>query len=202
MGADSLSSLIDRLRASLRKPPLVTSLHRDDFHMGAAATTTRHIPAAVLVPVINRPEPGLLLTTRTAHLRNHAGQVAFPGGRIDPTDHDATAAALREAEEEIGLSPGIVEILGQTDPYRTGTGYTVSPIVGLLPPGLQFTPSPHEVADIFEVPLAHVLDATNHQLREVMWEGRNRQYYEIDFDGHRIWGATAGMLVNLAMRLQ
>lgn len=154
------------------------------------------------MPVIDRPEPGLLLTTRTAHLRNHAGQVAFPGGRVDATDPDVTAAALREAEEEIGLPPATVEILGLADPYRTGTGFNISPVVGLLPPGLQFVPSPHEVANIFEVPLSHVLDAANHQLREIIWEGQPRQYYEIEFDGHRIWGATAGMLVNLAARLR
>lgn len=160
-----------------------------------------HIPAAVLVAVVDRPEPGLLLTTRTAHLRSHAGQVAFPGGRIDPGDADAAAAALREAEEEIGLPPAAVEILGLADPYQTGSGYRIVPVVGLVAPGLPLVPSPHEVADIFEVPLSHVLMPANHVRRDAMWEGRQRRWYEIDFEGRRIWGATAAMLVNLAARV-
>lgn len=159
------------------------------------------VPAAVLIPVIDRPMPGLLLTTRTAHLRSHAGQVAFPGGRIDPQDADAVTAALREAYEEIGLPASRVDIIGVDQPYETATGYTIRPVVGLLPPDLDYSLSDHEVADIFEVPLAYVLDRSNHQLREAEYRGVMRRYFAIEWEERTIWGATAGMLVNLAARL-
>lgn len=160
------------------------------------------VPAAVLVPIVLRPEPGLLLTMRTGHLRQHAGQVAFPGGRIDPDDDGPVAAALREAHEEIGLEAGAVEVLGLSDPYRTGTGYEVRPVVGAIPPDLALAPNPNEVADLFEVPLDHALDPRNHQLREAEWQGRRRRFYAIEWRDRLIWGATAGMLVNLSARLR
>ena len=114
--------------------------------------------AAVLIAAIDRPTPTLLLTRRTAHLRHHAGQVAFPGGRIDPGDVDAVAAALREAEEEVALRPADVHVVGTTDLYQTGTGYSITPVLAVVPPGLAFDPNPHEVAALFEVGLDEVLD--------------------------------------------
>ncbi|WP_448582048.1 CoA pyrophosphatase [Thermaurantiacus sp.] len=159
------------------------------------------VPAAVLVPLLTRREPTLLLTERTAHLRNHASQVAFPGGRIDPADSGPVAAALREAQEEVGLAPSLVRILGQADPYLTATGYTVTPVIGAIPPDPPLCLNAEEVADVFEVPLAFALDPANHQLREAEWRGRRRRFYVIEWQGRTIWGATAAILVNLSARL-
>jgi 8-oxo-dGTP pyrophosphatase MutT (NUDIX family) len=158
-------------------------------------------PAAVLVAVTDRPDPGLILTVRREHLRTHAGQVAFPGGRLDPGE-DAVRAALREAHEEILLEPAAVEIIGAIEPYRTVTGYVVTPVVGVIPPDLPLEPHEHEVADWFEAPLAFVLDSANQHQRSALFQGRERHYYEIDWEGRRIWGATAAMIVNLSRRLQ
>ena len=159
------------------------------------------VPAAVLVAITDRPAPGILLTQRTAHLRNHAGQVAFPGGRIDPEDDGPVAAALREAHEEIGLSHEQVEVIGTTDCYRTVTGFLVTPVIAIVPPDLNLTPHAEEVAAVFEARLDHLLDPANRTLREVLYEGRTRHYYEILWDEFRIWGATAAMIVNLAARI-
>lgn len=151
--------------------------------------------------VVQRPEPTVILTRRTAHLRTHAGQIAFPGGRIDAEDGGPVPAALREAEEEIGLQRSMVKIVGQSDPYETGTGFRIAPVVGLVPPDLSLRLSRHEVAEVFEAPLAHLMDSRQHQLREAEWRGRRRQFYVIEWEGREIWGATAGILVNLAARL-
>ncbi|ODP37061.1 coenzyme A pyrophosphatase [Sphingomonas turrisvirgatae] len=159
------------------------------------------MPAAVLVAVTDRRAPGLILTRRTDTLRRHAGQVAFPGGRIDPDDDGPIGAALREAREEIGLDPAAVEIVGPADRYRTVTGFEVTPVIGVIPPDLAFTPEPGEVAAVFEVPLDFVLDPVNHVESSAQWQGVERRYYEINWGGHRIWGATAAMLVNLSRRL-
>ncbi len=156
------------------------------------------VPAAVLVPLVERPEGmTVLLTQRTAHLSHHAGQVSFPGGRIEEADADALAAALRETEEEIGLGRSRVDHLGWLDDYITGTGFRITPAVGVLRPPLALTPDPFEVADIFEVPLSFILDPANHQRHSRFVDGRDRPYYAIPYEDRFIWGATAGMLINL-----
>ncbi|MDH7974154.1 CoA pyrophosphatase [Sphingomonas sp. AR_OL41] len=158
--------------------------------------------AAVLIAVTDRAAPGVILTRRTDTLSRHAGQVAFPGGRVDPGDADAVAAALREAEEEIALPRSAVTIIGTADRYRTITGFEVTPVIGVIAPDLVFMPSSGEVAAVFEVPLDFVLDSANHIEASVEFQGRNRHYYEISWGGHRIWGATAAMIVNLSRRLR
>lgn len=162
---------------------------------------THYADAAVLVPITDRPEPGVILTLRQAHLRRHAGQIAFPGGKVDKEDADAIAAALREAQEEIGLPPSAVEIVGLSDRYRTGSGFDIVPVIGVTAPDLPLVPHEAEVADVFEVPLAFLLKTGNHVRQSLEHEGRTRHYYEINWMDRRIWGATAGMLVNLATRL-
>jgi 8-oxo-dGTP pyrophosphatase MutT (NUDIX family) len=163
--------------------------------------TGEAVPAAVLVAITRRPEPGVLLTVRREHLRTHAGQVAFPGGRVDAEDADVAAAALREAEEEIGLPRSAVSLWGVADPYRTVTGYRVSPVLGEVAPDLPLLPHEHEVADMFEAPLAFLLDPANQRRMSADFRGTRRHYYEIAWNGRRIWGATAAMLVNLTRRL-
>jgi 8-oxo-dGTP pyrophosphatase MutT (NUDIX family) len=188
--------LADRLRAALLVPPSKPLLPGDDFSHGE-----QRVPAAVLAAITDREEPGIILTVRHAEMRTHAGQVAFPGGRIDKGE-DAQAAALREAWEELGLQPDAVEPVGMLDPYRTVTGYSVTAVVGVIPPDLPLAPHEREVADWFEAPLAFVLDPSNHQRHSALFAGRTRHYYRIDWKGRNIWGATAAMLVNLSRRLQ
>lgn len=159
------------------------------------------VDAAVLVPLVfhDTGGPTVLLTQRTAHLAHHPGQISFPGGRLETCDEDIVSCALRETEEEIGLRPEQVEILGRLDLYVTITGFRVTPIVGVARPPLVFQPDPFEVADVFEVPLAFVLNPANHQRHfRIMPSGQKRHYYAIPFGDRYIWGATAGMLVNLS----
>ena len=195
-------SLADRLSIALAAGMAQGAAHvaADDVPWDEAFT-----PAAVLVAITDRPNtesgPGVILTQRPEHMRNHAGQVAFPGGRIDASDADHIAAALREAFEEIALDPALVHIIGQTDTYQTGTGYHITPVIGVIPPDLPLHPNDDEVADIFEVPLAYLLDPANHQYKTGLWQGVMRNYYEIQWQDRSIWGATAAMLVNLARRL-
>ena len=189
-------TLAQRLRASLALPPR-DGLLAGDLVEGAADAGQQ---AAVLVAITDRPEPGVLLTVRRENLRTHAGQISFPGGRLDPGE-DAPAAALREAEEEIGLPPDAVELWGTADPYRTVTGFAVTPVLGLVPPDLPLAPHEHEVADWFEAPLSFLLDPANQQRMSADYQGRTRHYYQIDWHGRRIWGATAAILVNLTRRL-
>jgi 8-oxo-dGTP pyrophosphatase MutT (NUDIX family) len=160
------------------------------------------VPAAVLVPFIMRADPALLLTKRTSHLKKHAGQVSFPGGRIDPGDANAEAAALREAQEEIALDPAHVEIVGRMDDYVTGTGYIITPILGLLPHGLSYVPSPHEVEKVFEFPLSVLLDPGAPRRQKQHVRGVWREYWVWPHPEHFIWGATAAIMHHLAGKLR
>ncbi len=194
-------SLAATLRAALeeghRRSPILLPgdiLEQEEMVLGIT-------PAAVLVPVVDRPSPTVILTVRPETMRQHAGQVSFPGGRIDPGDDGPVAAALREAEEEIGLPPARVEVIGVGDLYRTVTGFEVTPVVGIVPPGLPINAHPDEVADVFEAPLDFLLDPANQVQREAMFRGKMRTYYEIPYQGRQIWGATAAMIVNLSRRL-
>lgn len=158
----------------------------------------RPVPAAVLVPVVNRPgQPTLLFTQRTAHLHDHAGQISFPGGRVDDDDPDRVATALRETEEETGLSRQRIEIIGRLPDYDILTGFRVTPIVGWVEPPFELRPDPFEVAEMFEVPLGFFLDPANHQRHSDVFNGRTRHYYSMPFGERYIWGATAGMLYTL-----
>jgi 8-oxo-dGTP pyrophosphatase MutT (NUDIX family) len=190
-------TLAERLRAALSATPSDPPLEGDLAELTSGAA----VAAAVLIAITDRPEPGVILTVRREHLRTHAGQIAFPGGRIDEGE-DALAAALREADEELGLPPHDVELVGAIEDYRTVTGYVVTPVIGVVPPDLPLYPHEHEVADWFEAPLAHLLDPANQHRKSALFQGRERHYYEIMWDGRRIWGATAAMIVNLSRRLQ
>ncbi len=155
-------------------------------------------PAAVLVALVDRPEElTVLFTQRTAHLAHHAGQVSFPGGHLEPNDGGPEETALRETEEEIGLHRSQVTVIGHLDTYITRTGFIVTPVVGIVDPPFDIRPDPHEVADVFEVPLAFLLDPDNHQRCNAEFEGVVRYFYAMPYGERYIWGATAGMLVNL-----
>ncbi|MBI1778088.1 MAG: CoA pyrophosphatase [Proteobacteria bacterium] len=159
--------------------------------------------AAVLVPLVQRPGGmTVLLTRRTDHLPDHPGQISFPGGRIEASDASPEAGALREALEEIGLPAERVEILGRLDIYRTRTGFEITPVVGVVSPPFELVPDSHEVAEVFEVPFAFVMDTANHQRHSREWNGQLRTFYVLPYAHYHIWGATAGMLVNLAERLR
>ena len=170
-----------------------------DLNPGETPPSAALRPAAVLVPLIGRPDGlSVLLTLRTAHLSAHAGQVSFPGGRAEEQDVDAVATALRETEEEVGLSRDLVTVLGRLDTYVTGTGFEITPIVGLVTSDYVLAIDPYEVAEVFEVPLSYILDRNNHNRTERESAGRTRVFYVLPYQGRNIWGATAGMLVNLA----
>jgi 8-oxo-dGTP pyrophosphatase MutT (NUDIX family) len=163
---------------------------------------TPPVPAAVLVPIIMHTEPSLLLTKRTSHLKNHAGQVSFPGGRIDPEDTSPEAAALREAAEEIALDPSRVEIVGRMDEYVTGTGFIITPVIGLLPPGLHLRPSPDEVEAVFEFPFSALLDPATPRRQKQHVRGQWREYWVWPHPEYFIWGATAAIMQHLAGTLR
>jgi len=183
------------LRERLRRAPPAFSVFGDDGTEGREAASTA---AAVLIPVIAHPQAlTVLFTQRTPHLRSHSGQVSFPGGRAEPGDASAEFTALRETEEEIGLRRSAVEVLARLPDYRTRTGYRVTPVVGLLTPPVAFAPDPNEVAEIFEVPLEFLLDERNRQRRTREFQGQQVGYYVFEYQEKVIWGATAGMLVNL-----
>ncbi len=170
-----------------------------DLNPGMTPPSTALRPAAVLVPLVDHAGGmSVLLTQRTAHLSAHAGQISFPGGRIEEHDSDEVAAALRESEEEVGLPRARVSVIGRLDTYVTGTGFEITPIVGIVMPPVALTIDPFEVAEAFEVPLAFILDRRNHQRVEREVGARSRCFLVLPFEGRNIWGATAGILVNLA----
>jgi 8-oxo-dGTP pyrophosphatase MutT (NUDIX family) len=195
-----------RAKLTLDVPAALTDHTITDFARGdldtdpakweqVGVTATR--PAAVLVPIVDHPEPGVLLTMRTTELPSHAGQIAFPGGKIDPGDATPLAAALREADEEIGLSAALIEPIGYLDLYLTFTGFRILPVVARVTPSYALKVNASEVADAFEVPLAFVMDTANHARKSRDWKGVTRHYYEMPFGERYIWGVTAGILVNL-----
>src|SRR6185436_5141274 len=199
-----------RARLTLDVPPALTDHTIAEFPRGdldldpavwdeAGAAATR--PAAVLVPVVDHAEPGVLLTLRTSDLPNHAGQIAFPGGKIDPGDASPLAAALREAHEEIGLDAALIEPIGYLDLYLTFTGFRILPLVARVTPSYQLRINASEVADAFEVPLAFVMDKANHARKSRDWKGVTRHYYEMPFGERYIWGVTAGILRNLSEKI-
>ncbi|HVI06147.1 MAG TPA: CoA pyrophosphatase [Sphingomicrobium sp.] len=191
------SALFNRLHDALALPPSQLPLPGDFPEVPATAGTR----AAVLMAVTDRLKPGIILTVRREHLRTHAGQIAFPGGRLDPGE-DAVSGALREANEEVLLDPARVAIVGSLAPYRTVTSYTVTPVIGVIPPDLPLEPHEEEVGELFEAPLDFLLDPHNQHYRTALFQGQTRHYYEIIWNDRRIWGATAAMIVNLSRRLQ
>lgn len=187
----------DALLARFARPPQWEPELRSEPRF----TERKTAHAAVLIPIVLHPEPTLLLTRRTAHMSTHSGQVAFPGGKVDDTDASHEAAALREAQEEVGLDPHWVQVAGSLPTYTTGTAFIVTPVVGLVRPGFELTPNPQEVADVFEVPLAFLMNPANHRRHQLEAEGLLRHWFSMPYqDGAQerfIWGATAGMLRNL-----
>jgi 8-oxo-dGTP pyrophosphatase MutT (NUDIX family) len=192
-----MTLVLERLRASLLPEPL--SGH---FVQEEGVDDQALIPAAVLFPIVLR-EGGhtVLLTQRTAHLRDHAGQISFPGGRVEAEDLSPSHTALRETEEEIGLSHERIEILGFLPEYLTATGFRVTPVVALVQPPFDLQPDPFEVAEVFEVPLAFLLDPANHQRHSLHFRGALRNYFAMPYGDYFIWGATAGMIRSLSERL-
>lgn len=171
-----------------------------DLHDDARFAPPEVRPAAVLIAVTDRAEPGVLLTHRPETMRAHPGQVAFPGGKIDPGE-DAVEAALREAHEELGIDPQAVRVIGASDRFVTGSGYDVTPVLAIIPPDLPIVPDPHEVSGWFEAPLRFILDSANHARKIGEFRGHARPYLEIEWEGHRIWGVTAAIIHNLSLRL-
>lgn len=202
--------LLDRAAGRLRREPPGFLEPRCDLkgdhalnpETWGALPTAQPRNAAVLVPVVEHEDgPAVLLTERASGLRNHSGQIAFPGGRMDPEDPTAVHTALREAEEEIGLPRAFVRPLGYLDAYLSSSNYFVLPVVALVAPGAPLLPNPEEVADVFEVPLAFLMDEANHELHAREWRGMIRQYYAMPFGRRYIWGVTAGILRNMYERL-
>ena len=191
------------LRIHLAHPPDTRSDYDLNPGMRTEAPPVESLtPAAVLVPIVgHESSPTLLLTKRTDHLRDHAGQVSFPGGRVEVADDGPNDTALRETDEEIGLHRDHIEIVGQLADYETRTGFAVTPIVGYVRPGFDLKLDSFEVAAAFEIPLEFVLDPRNHQKRSRIWKGTERHYYAMECDDCLVWGATAGMLLNLYHRM-
>jgi len=194
---------LEELRRRFAAPPAPATVYGDEGPRPAAGELR---PAAVLLPIMARgPENAaqltMLFTRRAVHLKDHSGQVSFPGGRVAQNDPSPEATALREAREEIGLDPGRVELLGRMPEYHTRTGFRITPVVGIVTPPFELQPDAGEVEEIFEVPLAFLLDPANHQRQSREWQGELRWFFAMPYERHYIWGATAGMLVNFARHL-
>ena len=200
-GATSLRERVLRSVRPLHTEPDVVGWNHDDMRLLIGTGPRR--PAAVLLGLVDREEGfHVLLTRRTEDLSHHAGQVSFPGGGIEPDDADAVAAALRETREEIGVDSGLIEPIGYLDPFETISSYRITPVVAWLDAGYRAVPNPREVAEVFEVPLAHFLDPTKKHVLRMQYQGRERDIYEFFYGGQRIWGATAAMLLNFVHRLE
>lgn len=187
---------LQRIRECLLDAPEAGQFVQEEGGEGLALT-----PAAVLFPIVLRARPTVLLTRRTAHLRDHAGQISFPGGRVEPEDPSPVHTALRETLEETGLAEEHVEIIGFLPEYRTGTGFRVMPVVGLVHPPFDLHPDPFEVAEVFEVPLDFLLNPANHQPHSLHYRGALRHFHAMPYGDYFIWGATAGMIRSLTARL-
>ncbi len=198
----STAEVLRRFAARAPRDPSAAPHGDHDLNPDLHEPNRSLVPAAVLVPIVARPTgPSILLTRRTERLDVHAGQVSFPGGRIEDSDQDPEAAALRETEEEVGLSRRHVRLIGRLAPYITRTGFEVIPVVGLVTPPFSITPDRFEVAEVFEAALDFFLTPANRQTRSLVYAGKQRQFYDFAYQGHRIWGATAGMLVDLVQIL-
>ena len=201
-GASQLDDIIARLREAASDVGIRRSGQRTrgDHDLNPGLWADKPLTsAAVLVPIVAHPDQlTVLLTRRTAHLHDHAGQISFPVGRIDPCDEDPVACALREAEEEVGLPPELTEVVGRLDTYQTRTGFEIVPVVGIVRPPFTLKPDPFEVAEAFEVPLDFIVDSANHRRDSRVFQGAERHFWAMPYGTYYIWGATAGMLVNLS----
>ena len=191
-----MKALVERLQRLHTEGHAAEIEQRDESHFA----TTRLTPAAVLAAITAGPRPSFLLIHRPSNMRSHPGQVAFPGGKIDPGE-DAVEAALREANEELGIHARDVTVIGPSDTYLSGSGYAITPVIAVIPPDLNLHPNPAEVAQWFEAPVDFVFDAANHAQNSAVWQGQERRYIEIMWQQHRIWGVTAGIIANLARRI-
>jgi 8-oxo-dGTP pyrophosphatase MutT (NUDIX family) len=197
-----LTALRTRLLHEPPELPLKPKRGDYDLNPGSRPPPRDLKPAAVLIPIVVRDEPTVLFTQRTAHLARHAGQVSFPGGSVEEGDTTLVETALRETHEETGITAGFVSVAGFLDAYETGTGFAILPVVGLLHEGFSLLPEPEEVAEIFEVPLAFLLDPKNRERDSRVWEGKRREFWVFNHGRHYIWGATAAILVNFADRMR
>ncbi|MCP1726796.1 8-oxo-dGTP pyrophosphatase MutT (NUDIX family) [Natronospira proteinivora] len=204
-GGTLLARLLGQLDQS-GPPKDLAAEARYGVHGDVPASLQRPVkprPAAVLIPIVaHEQEPTILLTRRTDHLADHPGQICFPGGGCEVGDPDLEATALRETREEVGIDADRIHIRGYLRPYMTITGFAVAPVVGLLQPGFAVAPDPFEVAEVFEVPLAHLMDPANHAQQQADFRGHTLSYYQIDWRGYRVWGATAAMLVGMSQILE
>ena len=191
-----MKALVERLQRLHTQGHAAEIEQRDERHFAADQLT----PAAVLAAITAGPRPSFLLIHRPSNMRSHPGQVAFPGGKIDPGE-SAVEAALREANEELGIHARDVTVIGPSDTYLSGSGYAITPVIAVIPPDLKLHPNPAEVAQWFEAPVDFVFDAANHAQNSAVWQGQERRYIEIMWQHHRIWGVTAGIIANLARRI-